>query len=94
MKKCSSFEGWCFFGAFLRGRTFLFQGEIIVENEKITDVTGVELTLGNITACLGNGEHFDENGNLIECCCDECDYLILCLENKKKCENVSKIVNK
>ncbi len=62
-----------------------------MENKKIIDVTGVELTPCNMTSCLGNGEYFDENGNLIECCCDECDYLILCLENKKKCENPSKI---
>lgn len=49
--------------------------------EKIIDVTGVELTPGKPKECLGNGEHFDENGNEIECCCDECDYLMLCLEN-------------
>ncbi len=53
-------------------------------NEKIYDVTGVELTPGNMSICLGNGEHLDEEGNLIERCCDECDYLILCLENDKK----------
>jgi len=26
----------------------------------------------------GNGKHRDENGNVIECCCDECDYLSRC----------------
>ncbi|MBP3494968.1 MAG: hypothetical protein J6K52_02055 [Clostridia bacterium] len=55
-----------------------------MENEKIIDVTAVELTPGNLSACLGNGEHLDEEENLIECCCDECDYLILCLGNNKK----------
>ncbi len=55
-----------------------------MENEKIFDVTGVELTPGNMAACLGNGEYLDKDGNPIECCCDECDYLILCLENNNK----------
>ena len=45
----------------------------------IIDVTGIELTPRNDgIECLGNGEHCDENGNIIECCCDECDYLICC----------------
>ena len=51
-----------------------------MENEKIYDITGVELTPGDMEKCLGNGEHLDDNGNVIECCCDECDYLILCLK--------------
>ena len=55
-----------------------------MEKEKIIDVTGVELTPGDMSACLGNGEHYDKEGNLIECCCDECDYLIICLENENK----------
>ena len=49
-----------------------------MENEKIIDVTGVELTPGNMEECLGNGRHFDSDGNPIECCCDECDYFLLC----------------
>ena len=52
--------------------------------KKIKDVTGVMLTPGNMEECLGNGEHLDDNGNVIECCCDECDYLKLCFENDKK----------
>lgn len=28
--------------------------------------------------CIGDGEHTDENGNLIECCCDECNYYLEC----------------
>ena len=47
--------------------------------DKIFDVTGIELTPGNGGInCLENGEHFDANGNRIECCCDECDYFLLC----------------
>ena len=55
-----------------------------MKNEKIIAVSGVELTPGNLSACLGNGEHINEEGSPIECCCDECDYLMLCLENEDK----------
>ena len=48
--------------------------------EKVIDITGVELTPGNPDECLGNGEHLDNVGVLIECCCDECDYLMACME--------------
>lgn len=45
----------------------------------IIDVTGIELTPGNNGFdCLGDGRHFDSMGKLIECCCDECDYMICC----------------
>lgn len=45
----------------------------------IIDVTGIILTpCSGGKECLGNGEHTDENGNLIECCCDECDYYLEC----------------
>ena len=40
--------------------------------EKVFDVTGVELTPGEPTVCLGNGKQG------FECCCDECDYYLLC----------------
>ena len=40
--------------------------------EKIIDITGIELSPGKPTACLGNGERG------FECCCDECDYFLLC----------------
>ena len=53
---------------------------------KAIDVTGVELMPGEPAVCLGNGELG------FECCCDECDYLLLCfpeLEQKNKDENVS-----
>lgn len=43
----------------------------------VIDVTGVELTPGyGGKHCHGNGAHEG-----IECCCDECDYLICCQEN-------------
>jgi len=51
-----------------------------------------KLTPGN------NGENCRFNGNCknifgktIECCCDECDYLMCCLPEKyaKSCENCS-----
>ena len=40
--------------------------------EKIIDITGIELSPGNPTACLGNGERG------FECCCDECEWFLLC----------------
>ena len=40
--------------------------------KKVTDITGIELTPGKPTVCLGNGEQG------FECCCDECDYYLLC----------------
>ena len=43
------------------------------------DATGVILIPGNSGDNYpGNGEHTDENGNPIECCCDECDYFLEC----------------
>ncbi len=48
----------------------------------IIDITGIILTPGNGGKdCLGNGEHTDKNENLIECCCDECDYYFECFPN-------------
>lgn len=40
--------------------------------EKFVTIDGIELTPGNYTVCLGNGEQG------FECLCDECDYLLLC----------------
>ena len=40
--------------------------------EKETDITGVEITPGKPDVCLGNGDQG------FECCCDECDYFMLC----------------
>ena len=45
----------------------------------IIDVTGIILTPGNGGRdCLGNGEFPG-----IECCCDECDYMLCCLAGSK-----------
>ena len=38
----------------------------------VIDITGIEITPGKVTVCLGNG------ANGYECCCDECDYYLLC----------------
>ena len=40
--------------------------------KKVIDITEVELTPGEPNVCLGNGEQG------FECCCDECDYFLLC----------------
>lgn len=45
----------------------------------IIDVTGVELIPGNRGKdCPGDGSYIDEQGEPIECCCDECDYMKCC----------------
>ena len=60
----------------------------------IIDVTGTILIPGNDGRdCPGNGLHPD-----IECCCDECDYMMCCLDehdpaqcsacSDKKCPHV------
>ena len=43
-----------------------------MSDKKVMDVSDVELTPGTPSACLGNGKH------KFECCCDECDYYLLC----------------
>ena len=50
--------------------------------EKEIDISDVELTPGKPDVCLGNGKQG------FECCCDECDYYLLCFpefdqKNKK-----------
>ncbi len=40
--------------------------------KRVIDITGIELMAGEPAVCLGNGEHG------FECCCDECDYYLLC----------------
>ena len=43
----------------------------------ITDITGTELIPGNCGLnCPGNGFHEEH-----PCCCDECDYMMCCLED-------------
>lgn len=45
----------------------------------IIDITGIVLTPGNNGIdCLGNGEHLSKSGEIIECCCDECNYMLCC----------------
>ena len=41
-------------------------------SKKKMDITGTELTPGEPTVCLGNGEQG------FACCCDACDYFLLC----------------
>ena len=56
----------------------------------IIDISGTELIPGNSGFdCPGNGEHIDVNGRIIECCCDECDYMLCCLDthNFDQCIN-------
>ena len=44
----------------------------------------IELIPGNGGRdCPYNGSHSDENGKIIECCFDECDYLMLCVDIDK-----------
>ena len=68
---------------------FLYvNGGYMSENipKKVNDITGVELTPGEPTACLGNGEQG------FECCCDECDYYLLCFpefDSKNKEEDIA-----
>ena len=53
---------------------FLIMGEHMNKNTqgKIIDITGIELSPRKPAVCLGNGEQG------FECCCDECDYFLLC----------------
>ena len=42
----------------------------------VIDHTGIRLTPGNSGKdCVGNGSHKE-----VECCCEECDYLLCCSE--------------
>ncbi|MBP3307957.1 MAG: hypothetical protein J6L90_00800 [Clostridia bacterium] len=41
-------------------------------SKKVIDINGVEITPEEPAVCLGNGEQ------VFECCCDECDYFLLC----------------
>lgn len=34
--------------------------------------------------CQGNGKHKDNNGKILPCLCDECDYLMYCVEKSKR----------
>ena len=52
--------------------------------KKLMDIADVELMPGEPTVCLGNGKQG------FECCCDECDYYLLCFpEFDSQKENVT-----
>ncbi len=53
--------------------------------KRVTDITNVELMPGEPAVCLGNGEEG------VECCCDECEYYLLCFPefDPQKEENTS-----
>ncbi len=64
---------------------YMLIGEYMNKNiqKRVIDITGIELMPGEPTVCLGNVEQG------IECCCDECDYYLLCFpefdpENKEE----------
>lgn len=44
-----------------------------MDEDQIIDITGIVLSPGHPDECNGNGKHPD-----MECCCDECDYLMDC----------------
>lgn len=53
------------------------------------DISGTVLTYGNSGKnCKGNGEHRNWRGKVIECCCEECSYMLYCFDdfntNKKE----------
>ena len=79
-------RGMHFFGAFLRGAHFFIckWGENMrkVVLKKTIDVTEVNLMPGEPAVCLGNG------GQEVECCCDECDYFLLCFPEFDSKSNV------
>ena len=52
------------------------------------DITGIELTPGEPTVCLGNGEQG------LECCCDECNYYLRCFpEFDSQTKELTQILN-
>ncbi len=55
---------------------------VFTKKEIYVDITGVILTPGNCGKdCRGNGKHTTIFGEEIECCCDECAYMMDCLFN-------------
>ena len=55
--------------------------------KRVIDITNVELIPEESAVCLGNGKQD------FECCCDECDYYLLCFSEfdpKNKSENIAK----
>ena len=55
----------------------------LIKRKRIIDISGTILIPGNNGKdCPGNGE----TQNNIECCCDECNYLMCCTELHNSCE--------
>ena len=55
--------------------------KIITKKELIIDGTGTILTPGDEGRnCRGNGTHYNWRNKVIECCCDECDYMMCCIK--------------
>ncbi len=48
------------------------------KNQIFDEPTGALLKPGEPELCQGNGKTVNVDGDLIECCCDECDYLQQC----------------
>ena len=42
------------------------------------DSSGIEITPGQPEICQGNGKTTGAGGEILECCCDECDYFLTC----------------
>ena len=91
VKKFASQHGATFFGAWLRLRTFFYMtiGGYMKNNQKrVIDITGVELTPGEPTLCLGNGKQG------MECCCDECDFYLFCFPEFDQKNEENSVENK
>ena len=58
----------------LGAHLFYMRGDIMSKNiqKRVKDIADIDLMPGEPIACLGNGEQG------FECCCDECDYYLLC----------------
>lgn len=52
------------------------------------DISGVWLKKpGNPNKCRGNGNHKNIIGRPLQCCCDECDYALECIQKEKGATN-------
>ena len=56
--------------------------------KRVMDMTGIELMPGEPAVCLGNGEQG------FECCCDECDYYLLCFSKDDHPKQIHHTVGK
>ena len=58
-----------------------------MKEEKIIDITGTPLKPSEQGKdCPGNGKN-----PLYECCCDECDYFLVCFTPKEEVKNNAEI---